>query len=60
MTYQSTIQAFYGADNGEPDVEVLIRNHTIVLCQGTDVVRLDRVAARTLANTILRELDKQS
>lgn len=59
MTYQSTIQAFYGRDNGEPDVEFYIRTE-VYLTQGGETIVMDRIAARTLANAILRELDKQS
>lgn len=62
MNFESTIQAFYGADNGEQDVRftVDVERRTVKLCQGEHYIWADYIAARTLANAILRELDKQS
>lgn len=60
MTYQSTIQAFFGAGNDKSPIELEIDEKGVWIYQGGLFIECDRIAARTLANAILRELGKQS
>lgn len=58
---KSTIQAFYGADNGVSDLHIEIgTNVTLWQSCEEDGIVMDRIAFRTLCEAGLRELDKQS